>query len=227
MKLFYGINGPICRVVDTRSERDEILKEHGGTVRGFFQRSNADHFAEHGETAKEMTMRKYADTLEGRGKVLIVYTDGACSTSDRGIFAGAGVWFRDHPEYNSDVIVGLHDGTPPTNQRAELIAIREALSIARDHSHRVVKIYTDSKYCISLIRNIKWHRLHCFLDDKSMPITNGDVLKEISDLIVKDEIIPVLEHVYGHSGVRGNEAADALAVKARMRAEEQHMDLTN
>ena len=211
MKMFYGINGPVRRVVDTRSERDEVLREHGGIARSFFMRSNAEFFSENGITAQEGRLIETADAAT------VVYTHGACSASERGTFAGAGVWFGHDSEDNVSMVVEPHDGVLPTNQRAELVAVLQAMLVARKRDCRVLEIHTRSKYCIGLLRDVELHYYHQFLDSKGMPMVNGDVLREIYGVMTGDDVAPVLRHV--HAGNEGNEAADRLAVQARDLAE--------
>ena len=226
MKMFYAIHGNECRVVGTRSERDEVIARAGGIWRAFFQRDNALYFADHGVTQHENRRNRSADRLLESGEhAIVAYTDGACSRSRRGIFAGAGVWFGHDSPHNVSQIVGPHDGKPPTNQRAELVAIREALFVARDLEKSVLVVYTDSRYCIRLLFNMRTHAYKCFLDKRGVDMANGDVLESIWLTTEEKNIGIVVYHVYGHSGNEGNEAADRLAVEARELAERLAGDL--
>lgn len=76
---------------------------------------------------------------------LEVYTDGACFKNGKeGSKAGYGVYFGEQSPYNVSEPVLVR----PTNQRAEMMAVLEALQIVREHGlvarNGTVKIYTDS-----------------------------------------------------------------------------------
>ncbi|KAI0562211.1 Ribonuclease H [Gracilaria domingensis] len=77
---------------------------------------------------------------------LEVYTDGACTKNGRaGSRAAYGVYFGEDNPYN----VSEPLTSQPTNQRAEMTAVIEALQIIRQHGlvarNGKVKIYSDSK----------------------------------------------------------------------------------
>ena len=221
--MFYGINGRICRVVDTRSERDEVLRDHGGTSRSFFLRSNAEFYAENGVTIREDQRLRAADAAVSRNVAVTVFTDGACSSSQRGTFAGAGVWFGHGSADNISKIVPAIGGVSPTNQRAELMAILEAVRVAAKREYRALSLHTDSIYCINLMKNLDRHSFHQFLDSRGLLMKNGDLLRDICEVKEGADLAVVLRHVYGHSGIEGNEEADRLAVEARLRAEVEAM----
>lgn len=77
---------------------------------------------------------------------LIVYTDGACVNNGKAnAKAGVGVYFGDDSPYNiSCRLVG-----PPTNQRAEIMAVLRAMQIVVDHGliarGGILEIHTDSQ----------------------------------------------------------------------------------
>lgn len=81
-------------------------------------------------------------------RVITVYTDGACTgNGQRGSKAGYGVFFGEGSPYNvSEPLEGR-----PTNQRAEMKAALEALSVIRERGlvakRGLVQLYTDSKVC--------------------------------------------------------------------------------
>lgn len=81
---------------------------------------------------------------------LVVYTDGACfKNGHEGSKAGYGVYFGAENPYNVSEPVLVH----PTNQRAEMMAVLEALQIVREHGlvapNGTLKIYTDSMVCLT------------------------------------------------------------------------------
>jgi ribonuclease HI len=79
-------------------------------------------------------------------EVTIVYTDGSCLNNGReGARGGIGVFFAEKDERNlSEKLDSTL--TPPTNQRAELMAAIRALEIINNEES--IEIRTDSKYTI-------------------------------------------------------------------------------
>lgn len=81
----------------------------------------------------------------------IVYTDGACSANGRrGAKAGIGVfWGDDHPD---NIAEPLKDG-PPTNNRAELMAVivavkqvlfrSEAIFISNNFKYEIIPLHSN------------------------------------------------------------------------------------
>lgn len=129
------------------------------------------------------------------------YTDGACPGNGRagGGQMGAGI-VADSGEFHREWAVYLGRGT---NQKAELLAIREALLKLKDRSLASVRIFTDSAYAIGCL-------------------TKGWKVKENKELV--DDVRRLvaecgefrMEKVAGHAGVPANERADELAVRAAM-----------
>ena len=173
-----------------------ILSKHGGFARSFFMRSNAEFYAENGMTEQE---KEKLETTDARG---VAYTYGNCSRTEKGISALAGVWFGQDSEDNISKIVC--DGVPPTNQRAELTAILEAVMVATIRDNRVLLIYTNSKYCMNLLKDVQLHSYKSFLDKMGAPMVNGDILKKIHDIMTSGKIFVILRYVYGNSGNKGN-----------------------
>lgn len=74
-----------------------------------------------------------------------VYTDGACTNNGKsGARAGVGVYFG--PNDRRNISVPFTD--KPTNNRAELEALRMALEATRSIKDRNVHIFTDSQYSL-------------------------------------------------------------------------------
>jgi len=95
---------------------------------------------------------------------------------------------------------------PGTNQKAELLAIREALSKVRDRPKTHVRIHTDSAYAIGCLTggwNVK---------------TNRELVDEVKSLIRECGRFE-MRKVAGHSGHTENERADELAVRAAVTGE--------
>src|SRR5438093_4280050 len=128
------------------------------------------------------------------------YTDGACSgnhRSGRQGRMGAG-------------IVGIADGHhrewsiplgPGTNQMAELLAVKAALSKVKDRPRTHVTIITDSQYAIGCLTG-GWK-----------VVANRDLVEELRPLIAECASFR-MRKVLGHAGQAENERADRLAVAA-------------
>eukprot|EP00501_MAST-03F_sp_TOSAG23-6_P000478 GSMAST32.ASY1.ANO1.491.1 assembled CDS len=158
---------------------------------------------------------------------IIVYTDGACSNNqDQGIArAGYGAWFGDGDIRN---ISAPLEGEKQTNQRAEMTAVlrvaeyfinekRNTTPSKNDTKMLEILIKTDSKYTIKGIQmwTKNWKK-NGWRSSKGSLVKNIDLWKSIDKAITelkqKWNVIVTLEHVKGHSGEPGNEAADRLAV---------------
>jgi ribonuclease HI len=127
------------------------------------------------------------------------YTDGACSGNGRaeGGRMGAGIVGRaGKVEREWAIPLGLG-----TNQKAELMAIREALLKIRDRGSTKVRVYTDSAYAIG-----------CLTQDWKVK-ANKELVDEVRRLASECQVFEISK-VSGHSGVPANERADELAVRA-------------
>jgi ribonuclease HI len=148
-------------------------------------------------------------------RTLEVWTDGACPNNGTSkALAGVGVYFGPGDSRNMSKSFLLE---PITNQRAELcgllLALRHAWTNRRLYE-RVV-LTTDSEYsinCVSL-----W--VHSWLANgwktaNKKPVKNRDLIQplvEVKNRLERFGIQVLLKHCRGHSGIEGNEAADALA----------------
>jgi ribonuclease HI len=103
----------------------------------------------------------------------------------------------------------MHGGEPETtNNRMELTAVIEALN-ALNGSRKVV-LHTDSKYVrdgiTSWLHN--WKKRNWKTADRK-PVKNQDLWQALDEASGRHEI--EWKWVRGHTGVAGNEEADALA----------------
>lgn len=90
---------------------------------------------------------------------------------------------------------------PGTNQKAELLAVREALLKVRDRPNSEVTIYTDSAYTIG-----------CLTGGWKVK-TNAEIVTTILPLIRECAAFRMVK-VPGHAGHPQNERANTLAVQA-------------
>lgn len=149
----------------------------------------------------------------GGDEPVVVYTDGACSANGTPrALAGVGVYWGDGDERNVSILL---PGKPHTNQRAELAAILMALQIYdRDvgmQEEGPLHVFTDSEYSVrSLVGSLQKRISGNWTTQNGQPVANQDILWPTVQLMqgYPDTII---QHVFGHTGVPGNEAADRLA----------------
>jgi ribonuclease HI len=133
------------------------------------------------------------------------YTDGACpgnGKSPEGGPMGAGIVGR-AGRVEREWAIPLGRGT---NQKAELLAIREALLKVRDRPHTYVRVHTDSAYAIG-----------CLTGGWKVK-ANRELVDEVRGL-VRELAGFEMRKVAGHSGVVANERADELAVRAAVTGE--------
>ena len=100
-----------------------------------------------------------------------------------------------------------------TNNREELKALIHALKLSQTaFKDEVCVIYSDSAYVVNMcnewIRN--WARNN-WLNSKKVIVENIDLVKQIYNYIILDFPNFQITKVPGHSGVLGNELADAMA----------------
>jgi ribonuclease HI len=133
------------------------------------------------------------------------YTDGACPGNGRspeGGPMGAGIVGR-CGKLERAWAIPLGRGT---NQKAELMAVREALRKVRERPQTVVRIYTDSAYAIG-----------CLTQNWKVK-ANKELVDEVRALASECARFE-MRKVSGHAGVPANERADELAVRAAVTGE--------
>ncbi|KAK0394890.1 hypothetical protein QR680_000992 [Steinernema hermaphroditum] len=141
----------------------------------------------------------------------VAYTDSACFRNGRrNARAGYGVYWDDNYFGLDDVSERLHGRA--TNQRAELMAVHNAIQQAIDYGYPRMIIRTDSTYVVnSLVFWIRNWRHNDWINDNGNPVSNQSLIRDIDNLL--DDIWVWFEHVCAHSGDHGNEEADRLANK--------------
>lgn len=134
--------------------------------------------------------------------IVEIYTDGACRGNP-----GPGGW-------GAVLIAGPHRKTlyggeaETTNNRMELLAAIEALNAL--NGPRQVLLHTDSRYVMNGINDWlpNWKKRGWKTAAKK-PVKNQDLWKALDEAIERHQI--EWKWVRGHTGVPGNEEADALA----------------
>ena len=135
-------------------------------------------------------------------EIVEIYTDGACRGNP-----GPGGW-------GALLIAGRHRKTlhggeqETTNNRMELLAAIEALNALK--GPRSVILHTDSKYVMDGINDWmpNWKKRGWKTSAKK-PVKNQDLWMALDEAIARHQI--KWKWVRGHTGVPGNEEADALA----------------
>ncbi|KAJ9521460.1 hypothetical protein QJQ45_008872 [Haematococcus lacustris] len=160
------------------------------------QRSH-NQLTEHSTTQPRMAITEWAT---------IAYTDGSCIKTSGAApeSVGAGVYI---PETNVLVTVAMDDPESNTINRAELTAIHAALKAGAK------RIATDSLCSLYQIRRA--------LANPMSLITHrhNDILTDIATLIIDSPATIHFYKVRAHSGIIGNEGADALAKYAALHPE--------
>lgn len=159
--------------------------------------------------------------------VVECYTDGAASMYlvDGEYKRGNGGWAFALIKDNKVIYEEAGNKVSTTNQEMELMAIDRCLdqylykTIDFSRTERIIKIYSDSAYCINIFNNwiFNWKKNN-WTRKGNKPIENLELIKNIDSAIedakkrnIKVEFIKVS----GHSGNRWNEYVDKLAVKAK------------
>lgn len=146
------------------------------------------------------------ETIRKDGRVHI-FTDGSASTRDRSGGWGA---FLVCQNYTKEISGGVFDTSIGA---MELEAIRQALLRVKTRVRPLI-VYSDSMYAVKALSAwwYGWSR-RGWMTSSGQPVKHREIIEEIVSL-QKDRIV-AYQHVKGHSGVWGNERADALATSAR------------
>ncbi len=138
-------------------------------------------------------------------KQVRVYTDGACSGNP-----GPGGWgvVLESCGHTRELL-GAQEHT--TNNRMELQAAIEALNSLTEPCE--VEIVTDSTYLKNGMQSwlVNWKRKG-WKTSEGKPVKNQDLWRQLDALVATHRVH--WHWVRGHTGVEGNERADALANEA-------------
>ena len=148
--------------------------------------------------------RATAAAPDTEGKIIHIYTDGACKGNP-----GPGGWGA-VLEYDGTERE-MYGGEPSTtNNRMELTAVIRALEALKRPSR--VRVYTDSQYVQKGISEWvhSWKRRGWRTADKK-PVKNIDLWKRLDELAAAHAV--EWHWVKGHAGHPENERADQLANK--------------
>ncbi len=147
-------------------------------------------------------------------KKVIAFTDGSCSYKDK--IGGVGALIiLDGTEHRKKICGGERD---TTSQRMEMMAAIMALQALNQPCD--VVILTDSKYLKNGMTKwvSGWMRNGWKTQGKD-PVKNQDLWKRLVEMSAKHDV--TWKWIPGHSGISGNEQADALANKGRRMAKDE------
>ena len=132
-----------------------------------------------------------------------VYTDGSCNGNGRpSASAGSGVWFGPSDPRN---IAERVPGGSQSNQAAEVYAVILAADSVAPYTP--LHIVTDSKYAMDGLTE----NLQTWEDSGWLGVSHPELFKEAAAKLRGRSAVTTFRWVKGHSGVPGNEGADALA----------------
>jgi ribonuclease HI len=138
-----------------------------------------------------------------------IYVDGAAPNNQQGCTRG-GIGLVAYDE-NNDLVreQGITISRLTDNAELELLALIEGLEYAEDGD----VIYSDSDYCVKGYNEWlnNWKRKGWRKANKK-PVANRNLWQEVDEL--RSEKYVEVVKVRAHSGIEGNERADALAVEA-------------
>jgi len=209
------VKGPKYKKFGTREEAEDFVRGGGKPSKkadapkiGKKEKSNG--IGAEGPSAKKAKMSS------SKGKPIKVYTDGSSRRNGQiGAVAGVGVYFGDYDPRNVSEAL---EGTPQTNQRAELTAILRALQIVL--KTQSLEIITDSNYSIncSTVWYKTWEK-NGWKNTAGGDVLNKDLVLSIRKLINERDATGASTEftwIKGHDNDPGNEAADKLAVAGAM-----------
>lgn len=140
-----------------------------------------------------------------------MYTDGSCEGNGQAnAVAGWGVYFAEGHALNTAMPVSGR----ATNNCGEIQAATNAIRMAQQNSIPKLCINTDSKFVIDSVTKWMpaWKRRGWKLAT-GQPVKNVIDFKELNELLEQTNMSIKWNYVPAHTGVLGNERADALAKK--------------
>lgn len=145
-----------------------------------------------------------------------IWTDGASvGNGQNDSLTGWGVFFAEGDSRN---MCGRLEGPVQTNQRAELTAGIQTLEYCVSQNRSTFyKIWTDSMYLIDgIVGKAKLWARYAWRKADGKEVANQDLWMKILVLVEKIEGRLGISHVRGHSGDKGNDGADKLAVEGAL-----------
>lgn len=154
------------------------------------------------------------DLIIDRDGYVRVTADGACSRNGKvDSKAGIGICFA--PDSANNISEPIqHEKFPPSNNLAELTAVKIALEILLVNKVKKVKMFTDSSYVTKALNDtVKKWKENRWRNSKNKPVVHREIFEEILDFSDKFEAIEI-RHVFARKHEFTNIIADQLAKKA-------------
>ncbi len=139
-------------------------------------------------------------------KSTFIFSDGACSGNP-----GPGGWGAILAAPDDQVLEIGGRESETTNNRMELTAVIQALTIGKPDIHHPIQIYADSTYVIRGITQWVWKWIqNDWTTAEGKKVLNRDLWEKLAEIVTNREI--TWKYVPAHSGIPGNERADQIAV---------------
>lgn len=182
----------------------------GRTVRikKFQERADAERYSHTGSAAAEEDTKNDDD-------VVYAYSDGSAA----GGFGGCGVTFVGGDRRYADIAEPLPCPPRATNNRAELYAIALAVRAVTPPFPTRLVVRSDNDYAVNALTT--WRPVWTASNFNGDTLANRELIESIWRTLDEAPFTVVIEWVSGHSGVAGNERADALAKEGREKASRQ------
>ena len=207
-KFYYSVyKGKKKGVFETWDECKKYIENFpGARFKKFKKLDDAIYFSKHGETKEHEIANPYTQDL-------VIYTDGSLIKFGDHQFCGYGIYI---PSKETKIAKPFTNGKK-TNNRAELMAIIEAMEISLEkYSNEKIHIFTDSQYCIYIFTSTgaKYEKDNYMKNNKEVP--NKDLI--IRGLSVFRKLNVLFHKVEAHTNYtdvhsKGNDVADSLAVR--------------
>jgi ribonuclease HI len=209
-------SGPKAQLAGVAAKYLGLRKEFGRVYEGMFLDPLLQEIIEEAQLEIGCGWRPSADLCSAEQ---YIYCDGCCLGNGAvGARAGFGVYVTDASgaeQYSGSSRLPADD--PQTNQRAELLALRYALSIVSENPSIRYSIYTDSRYAMDCLE--KWApawEASGWRKSDNKPVLHSDLIKDCLTMYRRESERIALHHISAHTGFddphsRGNAEADRLA----------------
>lgn len=209
---FYAV--VVGRKVGVYTDWEECKKQingySGAQFKSFFSRDEAeDYIDQRLKRPKKTPESNKVRELPLHNKTKL-YTDGSAK-DDQGGYGLRVIYPNGEIVEDYDIVPTGPNGETPTNQRAELFAIKRGLEITEGD----LVVYSDSMYSIKCMTEWidGWQR-NGWRNARGNQVVNQDLIKEIYRLMQGRQITYM--HVPAHSGIVNNERVDRLANMGRL-----------
>tara|TARA_B100000902_G_C27227165_1_gene872841 strand:+ start:102 stop:995 length:894 start_codon:yes stop_codon:yes gene_type:complete len=207
-------------IVNTWDECKELVTGYKGAIyKKFTDAEEAQLFidtnlnkANNTEVNTDISSKRNKRLADNETKHIIIYTDGSLVRKNNNVYSGYGVYIPSKHFEISRVLEGKK-----TNNRAELSAIINAITMFKEEDNLQLDIYTDSQYSIGIFGDtgIKYREKN-YMKNSTTEYPNADLVKVAVEL--SDKFLLNFTHINSHTSLedehsKGNDRADKLAVR--------------